>query len=170
MIIIPTQRNSKYENEIVEILKKYGVNYYCDNHIYEGSENITCISIYKPTKIFAKNAVVIFTEKTTRFITQELPISAIGICEENNKIALSCFKKNRNAVLTCGINNKNTVTISSITDKNVMITLQRSVIDLNGKCLEPMEFKIINTKKYLPYSIIAAAIALILNGIIPSEF
>ena len=170
MIIIPTQRKSKYEAEIIEILTKYGISHYCDKHIISGSKNLTCISIYKPTEICVKNAVAIFTEKTTRFNSQEFPIGVIGVCEDNNKNALLCFKKSGNAAITCGINNKNTITISSITEKNVIVTLQRSVIDANGNRLEPMDFKIIITKKYSPYSIMATTIALILNGITPLEF
>lgn len=170
MIIIPTHRKSKHEAEIIEILTKYGISHFSDKQIILGSTKHISISIYKPIGLCLKNAIAIFTENSVKFNNQKFPIGVIGICEDNNKNALLCFKKSGNAVITCGTNNKNTVTMSSITDKSVIITLQRSVIDTKGNRIEPMEFKILITKNYSKYSIMACAVALILNGFTPYEF
>ncbi len=170
MVILLTLRKSKYEEEIVEILKNYGADHFCDKSITVGGSKLTCISIYKHTELNLKNAVAIFTDKTSRFSLQKFPIGVIGVCEDSNKTALENFKKSNNAVITCGINNKNTITISSLTTDSALITLQRSVIDINGNRLEPCEFKIRLSKPYAAFSIMAATAALILNGISPTEF
>lgn len=165
-----SERKSKNEKDIIEILKKYGADYYSDKVINEGNGTFTCISIYKPTELSVKNAIAIFTEKTTKFYQQNHPISVIGVCEDTNKNALENFKKSNNAVITCGINNKNTLTISSFNKNYVLVSLQRSVIDINGNHIEPCEFKIKISKAYNPYPILAVTAVLILYGIYPTEF
>ncbi len=170
LVILLSERRSKSEKEIIEILKKYGANHFSDKEITEGNSTITCISIYKPTQLFVKNAVAVFTEKSAKFNKQNCPIGIIGVCEDTNKNALENFKKSNNAVITCGINNKNTLTISSFSENYVLVTLQRSVIDINGNRIEPCEFKIKLLKPYNPYSVMSVTAILILFGIYPTEF
>ncbi len=170
LVILLSERKSKNEKEIIEILKKYGCNHYNDKTITEGKGAFTCVSIYKPTELLIKNAIAVFTEKTAKFNKQNCPIGVIGVCEDSNKIALENFKKSNNAVVTCGINNKNTITISSFSENNVLVTLQRSLIDIKGNRIEPCEFKIGITKRYNPYSILSSTAILILLGIYPTEF
>ena len=170
LVILLSERKSKNEKEITEILKKYGANHYTDKTIFEGKNGFTCINIYKPTELLVKNALAVFIEKTTKFNKQKFPISIIGVCEDSNKNALENFKKWGNAVITCGINNKNTLTISSFSENSVLVTLQRSVIDLMGNRIEPCEFKIRLSKQYNPYSVLSSVAILILLGINPTEF
>ncbi len=170
MIILLTERKNEYEKEIVEILEKYGADHFSDKILSKKGGNLTAISLYKPTKLSLNTAVAIFLGKSIKFSRQIYPIGIIGICEDTNKLALSSFKKSNNAVITCGINNKNTITISSFGKSSVLVTLQRSVIDIKGNRIEPCEFKIKLSKQYLPYSVLAATAALILNGIKPNVF
>lgn len=169
-MILLSERKSKYEKEIVEILKNYGADHFSDKIIAKGVGSFTSISIYKPTELFLKNGVAVFTEKTNKFNKQNFPIGIIGICEDTNKNALENFKKSNIAVITCGINNKNTITISSLCENNVLVTLQRSIIDINGNHIEPCEFKISLLKQYNPYSILSVTAILIIHGIYPTEF
>lgn len=170
LVILLSERKSKNEKEITEILKKYGADHFSDKIIAEGNGTFTCISIYKPTELLVKNAVAVFIEKGARFNKQNYPIGVIGVCEDTNKNALENFKKSNNAVITCGINNKNTLTISSFSENNVLVTLQRSVIDIKGNRIEPCEFKIKLLKPYSPYSVLSVTAILILLGIYPTEF
>lgn len=170
LIILFSLRKSKFEKEIIEILKNYGADHISDKNISIKNNTITVISVYKNLEINFKNAVVIYTEKAIRFSKQIFPIGTIGVCDECNKNALESFKKSNNVVITCGNNNKNTVTISSITKENVMVTLQRTLIGIDGNIIEPGEFKISLTKNYSAYAIMSATIALLLSGITPIKF
>lgn len=170
VVILLSERKSKIEKEIIEILKKYGANYISDKNITEVAGSFTVVTAYKKTEITVNKGTVIFTERTHRFREQKFPIGIIGICEEKNKTAFETFKKSNNAVITCGINNKNTVTLSSINGDNLLITLQRTLIDINGNHIYPCEFKISLTKPYSPFSIMSAFAVLLLNGITPQEF
>ena len=110
MVVLLTNRKSKYEKEIIEILKNYGANHISDKFITENKNNFTIISVYKKTDITLNRGIAVFTEKSNRLKHQSLPIGVIGICEDNNEIGLETFKINHNAVLTCGPGNKNTIT------------------------------------------------------------
>ena len=68
------------------------------------------------------------------------------------------------------MNSKNTITLSSIIDNELLASLQRSIYDINGKKLEPAEFKIKLNKNYSPFSVMASLAVLLLKGIIPKEF
>ncbi len=170
MVILLTERKSKTEKEILEILKKYGANHISDRLISDNGGKFTIVSIYKKTEILLNKGTVVFTENSKRFKEQKFPIGIIGICEERNKTAFETFKANNNAVIVCGINNKNTLTISSINKETFIATLQRSIIDNNGNQISPYEFKIKLTKSYSPFAVMASATILLLNGITPNEF
>lgn len=45
-------------------------------------------------------------------------------------------------VITYGFNSKATITASSVTDDNILICVQRSIIDINGKEIEPQEMNV----------------------------
>ncbi len=170
LVILFTERKSKYEKEIIEILEKYGANHFSDKSISDNGGSFTVISIYKPTSLSIKNAIAVFLEANEKFIFQVYPIGIIGICEDTNIPALENFKQNHNAVITCGICNKNTLTISSFGEKYVLVTLQRAIIDLKGNKIEPREYKISLTKPYSEYSILSATAILITKGIYPESF
>ena len=170
MVVLLTNRKSKYEKEIIEILKNYGANHISDKFITENKNNFTIISVYKKTDITLNRGIAVFTEKSNRLKHQSLPIGVIGICEDNNEIGLETFKINHNAVLTCGPGNKNTITNSSISNNTIFLTIQRTIINQNGEKIEPCEIKIELSKNFLPFSVMAAAAILILYGITPNKF
>jgi hypothetical protein len=170
LVVLLSKRKSKCEREIIEILKNYGANHISDKFITENENTFTVISIYKKTDIILNRGIAVFTEKSIRLKHQSLPIGVIGICEDNNEIALETYKQNHNAVITCGTGNKNTITISSISNNTIFLTIQRTIINQNGKKYEPCEIKIELSKSYTPFSVMAAATILILYGITPNKF
>ena len=60
MIILFAERNSKTEKEIIEILCSFGVNFISSNRVLQGENQITLISLHKPTRLEIKKGVVIF--------------------------------------------------------------------------------------------------------------
>ncbi len=49
-------------------------------------------------------------------------------------------------VITYGFNSKSTITASSVTDDDLLICIQRNLIDINGKEIEPQEINVCKTK------------------------
>ncbi len=169
MVILLSNRKSKYEKEIIEILKKYGGQHISDKFIGKDSK-FTILSIYKKSELQISKGVVVFLDEGERFINQEIPLGFIGVCDEENRQALSIFKKNKIAVICCGLGNKNSITLSSLGDNLLFTCLQRNLQKSNGEIIEPGEFKIKLTKNYLPFSIMASVAILLLNDITPLEF
>ena len=114
MVILFSNRKNKCENEIIEILSKYGAGHLSDKHITESNDNFTILSIYKKSELSLKKGIIVFIDSGERFIKQEIPLGFIGICEDNNLNALTNFKTNKIEAICCGMNNKNTITLSSI--------------------------------------------------------
>lgn len=170
MVILFSDRKNRIEKEITEILTFAGADYISDKTIYSGEGFFSVISEYKKIDLKIKNGIAVFCGNADRFKTQVFPENIIGICEDTNTAALQLFKINRIPVISCGMNSKNTITLSSIIDNELLASLQRSIYDINGKKLEPAEFKIKLNKNYSPFSVMASLAVLLLKGIIPKEF
>lgn len=170
MVILLSNRKSKYEKEIIEILKKYGGQHISDKYIGDGDSKFTILSIYKKSELQINKGIVVFLDEGERFVNQEIPLGFIGVCDEENRQALSIFKKNKIAAICCGLGNKNSITLSSFGDDLLFTCLQRNLMKNNGEIIEQGEFKIKLTKRYLPFSIMASVAILLLNDITPLQF
>lgn len=170
MVILFSNRKSKIEKEIIEILTSNGGDYISDKTVMSGKGLFTVISEYKKTELNLKNCVALILDDGTRFENQNFPDGTIGICEDKNIKALSIFQRNNIPVISCGMNGKNTITLSSFNSDTLFASLQRTVTDTNGKDIEPEEFKIRLTKKYSPFSVMASTAVLLLCGIMPNQF
>lgn len=170
MVILLSDRKSKYEKEIINILKKYDFQHISDKFIGNTNCKFKLLSIYKKCELQIEKGVVVFLDQGNRFINQEIPIGFIGVCEDNNVTALSILKNKKISTICCGMNNKNSITLSSLNDEYLFACLQRNLQNINGNIVEQGEFKIKLTKKYLPFSIMAATAILLLKGITPVEF
>ncbi|MBO5211636.1 MAG: hypothetical protein J6B80_06885 [Clostridia bacterium] len=170
MVILLSDRKSKYEKEIIEILKKYGGQHISDKFIGDGNSKFTILSIYKKSEWQLSKGVVVFLDEGNRFSEQKIPISFIGVCDENNTKALTIFKKNKISAICCGLGNKNSITLSSLGNNSLFACLQRNIQNTDGEIIEQGELKIKLTKNYLPFSIMASVAILLLNGITPVEF
>lgn len=170
MVILLSNRKSKSENEIIEILTKYGAKHISDKFIGEGKSEFTILSIYKKSELKIKEGIIVYLDDSPRFMRQKIPLGLIGICEENNITALECLKENKIATICCGMGNKNSITLSSIGNDALFTCLQRSLQNSNGKIIEQGEYKIKLNKSYLPFSVMASAAILLLKGITPYEF
>ncbi len=170
MVLLLSDRKNKCENEIIEILSKYGGQHISDKFIGTDSGKFTILSLYKKSTVNLSKGIAVFLDEGKRFINQELPLGIIGICEETNKTALEIFKNNGIAVICCGLSSKNSITLSSMGDQQLFATLQRSIQNYDGKIIDPCEIKIKFSKNYQPFSIMASAAILLLSNITPQEF
>ena len=170
MVLLLSDRKNKCENEIIEILSKYGAQHISDKFIGNDSGKFTILSLYKKSTVNLARGIAVFLDSGERFKEQELPVGIIGICEEQNKTALEIFKKNAIAVISCGLSSKNSITLSSMGDEQLFACLQRSIRNNNGEIIDPCEIKIKLTKNYQPFSVMASTAILLLTDISPKEF
>ena len=165
MVVLFSERKSKTEKEIAKILLKYNVSYISDSKIICAERPVNVVCQHKSLDLEIGKGIAVFTDDTNRFENQVLPNGVIGICESGNLNALKVFKKNKIPVITCGVNSKSTVTFSSFCNHTAFLSLQRTV-----KKIEPQEIKIKLCENYQPFSVMASAMILLLNGINPNKF
>lgn len=170
MILLFSDKKSKCEEEIIEILKKYGGNYISNKTVYSQNGSFTIISINKPVKIETDTGIAVILDKCDKFNNQDIPCGFIGVCENNNKNALQIIKKNNLPVICCGMNPKSTITFSSMEDNIILASLQRTIMNIKFKKTEPTDFKIKLDKNYNPFSVMASLAILLLNDISPDKF
>ncbi len=170
MVILLSDRKSKAETEIIEILSKYGGQYISDKFIGKDSGKFTILSVYKKSRLEIEKGIAVFLDNGERFMTQELPLGIIGICEDENRTALEISKNNGIATISCGLSSKNSVTLSSMGNEQLFACLQRSIQNQNGEIIDPCEIKIRLSKNYLPFSVMASTAILLLMNIVPYEF
>ena len=170
MVILFSDRKSRIEKEIIDILTFTGADYISDKTVCSREGVFTIISEYKKAELDITHGLAVFCENTNRFKNQTFPKGIIGICEDTNLNALELFKKSNTPVISCGLNGKNTVTLSSFKDNTMLVTLQRSITNIHKTEIEPCEFKIKLNKSYSPFAVLASSAVLLLKGITPKEF
>lgn len=170
MVILFSERKSRTEKEIIEILTSFGGNYISDKTVQSNTGLFTVISEYKKTDLKLNRGTALILDNSKRFEGQQFPQGIIGICEDVNQKAFELFQKSGISVISCGMNSKSTLTLSSLSTDTVLASLQRIITDNNGKEIEPFEFKIKLKKNYNPFSVTASAVILLIYGIIPKEF
>ena len=170
MVILFSERKSRIEKEIIDILTFTGADYISDKTVCSREGIFTIISEYKKTELNVNRGIAVFCDNTDRFKNQTFPKGIIGICEDTNINALELFKQSNTPIISCGLNGKNTVTLSSFIDNTLLVTLQRNITNFYDTEIEPCEFKIKLNKSYSPFSVLTSATILMLKGITPKEF
>ena len=164
MVILFSNRKSKLEKEILEILITCGADFISDRLVISTGGFFTATVCYKKTQINAKKAIILILDDSEKFKNQILPLGVIGICEDTNQNALNIFKENKVPVITCGNNHKNTITISSIENNQYILTLQRQITDLKGNVILPTDYKITLDNKYSPEAVMLCGAVLCLEN------
>lgn len=170
MVILLCRKKSTVAKEIAEILTFHGANHITDNTIVQKRGSFVVVTKTQICDLKLNNAVIVFCDGTKQFRNQRLCKGIIAICEETDRAALEILARSNTPVISCGMNQKNTVTLSSLNGDVWFTALQRSLFDFKGNNVLPSEFKIHLKKRYKPYSVLAAATVLLLNGIKPCEF
>ncbi len=166
MVLLFSNRKSKLEKEIIEILTARGADLITDKSVAATGGYFTVIVSYKNFEINVNKGIVVILDDTLKFDNLVLPTGIIGICEENNFGALKIFEGNTTTVLTCGYNVKNTLTISSVRDNGYTVSLQREINDIKGNRVLPQDFTLEFAKKYSTQAVLISAAVLCLVGVL----
>lgn len=130
---------SKKETELKQGLKKYfeSINQF-HTIITINNKNIDNIKNVKFDIIILDVNVLGNTQ-----IVQKLIINAkIIIINTDSEMNLKCIKNLKLRLISYGLNSKSTVTVSSVSEDMILVSLQRSIIDIKDNIIEPQELKI----------------------------
>lgn len=127
----------------------------------EKSENLICQKVQKELNL-SDSSVLYIKEKSIENI-KNIKFETILLAREFKKVDIlkkmlketkylivnSDIETNLNVldnleltVITYGFNSKATITASSVTDEEMLICVQRSLVDKNGKRIEPQEMNV----------------------------
>ena len=167
MVIMLSDKENSTDRRIAELLNHKGASIIMDNKISDQSGKFIVINHHKTFKITAEKGIVIATDAINNFKKQNFPKGIIGICNQDNFNALKLFKNNNIPVITCGRGAKNTFTVSSIAEESVLLSLQRSIPDINGRYIEPCEIRVNIFKNEDLFSILAATVTMLIYSVTP---
>ena len=132
--------------------------------VYETNENPRFFIVTDMEKVNCKSIVVLGEEVGDVEIENEFAV----IVEGENTRGLEILKKQGcQNVLTCSMNGRATLSMSSVYPKKVM-SLQRSIQTLDGKIIEPCEFKMDCDAEEL-YPVLAVGGIMILSGFMAGD-
>ena len=158
-----TALNKNFHN----ILDKYGgIELFSRNNVYSTCSNPRFI-IYENKvvpNVKSKNGIVIFNNQ---FYTNENSYikNCIPILNSQNLNAVRFLKNSFSIAITCGLSLRDTLCPSSIDFPNNIITLQRDILSISGKVIEPHDFRVTLSKPISMFDILSLCGVLLLSDI-----
>lgn len=165
IIICTAKKHSLLFDTVFNELQKY-TDVCAVNHGIDSSrvlKNVSIISCnYVP--IVEGNGIIVFDSYFKHSVQSRCPIGFIPVFESKNKKAIDYLGGTDTVPISCGCGSKDILSAASITEKNTVISLQRSIISVNGTEIEPHDFSV-PTKNggKLYYTLAAAAVKLLLD-------
>lgn len=171
MVFLFSDPKSREQREITEILRRHGAGIVSSREAAVKDDPAFLLLVpHAPVRITAENGTAIFTSACGAFRDLRLPAGITGVCGADNKLALAVLRKNKNPAVTCGMDARNALTLSGVSDHAVSVGLQRAICDRNGNELSPAEYPVLLTNSFSRFSVLAAAAALLREGIVPARF
>lgn len=162
-------KDKSITSKLCRVLSDYGgVLYFTDTKTVKyGNFTDTSFIIYECDnlqEITIPNSIVIFKSKQTNEHIIKLSNSVICITESSNHKAIASIQGNNSTCISCGMSGNDSVTLSSISDTDAIISIQRSLTDINGKTIEPCDITVKFKQFYDGFSLLSIFCFLILSG------
>ena len=114
--------------------------------------------------------VVVFRQGLSFFQNGfNIPENYFAVVDPENEEAVKMLRKSCMQTVTCGLSQKDTVTFSSIEQDSAVVSLQRGILRLDGKSIEPVEVPVRFGGSHAQYAVLSAVAVLLLSGCIGSE-
>lgn len=165
IIIYGNKKDKQIRESLQKLLsKKFNVNYISDSVINSGSfgSQLNIIETTSLNEINIKNAILIVKNDSKINSISYIDKTTNIIVNANNTKSLLRLGKSNHNVYTCGFSSKDYVTFSSFDDESAIVSLQRSIKQLNGSICEPMEIPCDRLNGINDYTILATVLVMIL--------
>ncbi len=101
-----------------------------------------------------------------------LPTGAVpgipAVFSGQNQAAARFIGKSGLVPLDCGLSLRDTLTLSSLTEGSAMVSLQRPIVGLDGRMVEPVDLPLTLTRSWEPFHLLCCAGVLLLAGGTPA--
>ncbi len=147
----------KYETHIEQILNKTLQNKTIFILKEDNIQNFKNIS-FETIVIFSKNN----TLTKSKIVRNLLEKAKYLIIDADERIGIDLKNLPSLKIITYGFNSKSTITASSVTDEDLLIYVQRNIISLNRKEIEPQEILVKNIDPKLTTNIMMGIVSILL--------
>lgn len=154
---------------LLPTLEKYGgVQYFSADHLVRLGQDKIEFLLYdceKLPQIELENGIILFKNSFHSSEKNLIPEGFLSILEMKNSSAAELLNGTGAAAITCGTSSKDTLSIAGIDETSAALSLQRSVMTVGGRMLEPHDFTVRFPSKLSPTRILAVCAVLLLSGI-----
>ena len=160
-------------NALLPALERYG------GVLYAGERQIFRLTTEKPAffvydcerlpELYLDKGILLFKGSCTGNSPLSLPDGFCCVLESDNHRAAALLQNSHFPVVTCGMGAKDTLSVASLDDGNAVLSLQRSVAALDGRILEPHDFRVSICTGTGPKQILAVSMTLLLSEIESGE-
>lgn len=123
----------------------------------------------KIPKVELEKGILLFKNSFDSDGQAHIPSKFICVLEPKNTHAAEMLQGSDVAAVTCGTSQKDTISIAGLQEGSAVLSVQRSLITLEDKVLEPHDFAVSLQSEIGPHRILAVCAVLLLTGIDSSK-
>ena len=169
IILCGKSTDTSVSSAMLPALEKYGgVQYFSAEHLVRFGNGQIKFFLYdceKLPQIELDSGIIVFKNSFHSSEKILIPEGFLSILEMKNFNAAEMLNGTGAAAITCGTSSKDTLSIAGIDEMSAALSLQRSVMTVDGKMLEPHDFTVRLLSKLSPTRILAVCAVLLLSGI-----
>lgn len=158
---------------LIPALARYGgVQYYSPKRFTQSGNDKIQFLVYDCEKLpqfEISNGIILFKNSFSSQEHVKIPSGFSSILEMKNTHAAEMLNGTGTAAITCGTNSKDTLSIAGLDETSAALSLQRSIMTVDGSILEPHDFTIKLLSKLSPNRILAVCAVLLISGINSSQ-
>ncbi len=169
IILCGKATDTSISSTLLPSLSKYGgVQYYDSDRITLLGEDKMKFLVYdceKLPQIELDSGIILFKNSFNASEQIKIPSGFLCILEMKNVHAAELLNGTGTAAITCGMNPKDTLSVAGLDETSATLSLQRSVMTVDGNILEPHDFTVRLMSKLSPNRILAVCAVLLICGI-----
>ena len=116
-------------------------------------------------KIEVEKGILVLKNRLEGTAPAPVPNHFICVIASGNAQAAQLLCGSRAAVITCGTGPTDTLSLAGIDASSACVSLQRNLVDLNGRIIEPHDFSVRLSMQRTPEQILAVSAVLLLSGV-----
>lgn len=169
IILCGKSSDTSFSNALLPVLERYGgVQYLGGKRLVRFGGDSPKFFLYdseQVPQIEIPNGILLFKNSYNVSESVNIPPDFSCVLETKNLNAAAVLKGQNITVITCGTSAKDTISIAGLDETNATLSLQRSIITVDGRILEPHDFTVRLNSKIGPHRILAVCATLLLSGI-----
>ncbi|HEX2986497.1 MAG TPA: hypothetical protein VHO71_06770 [Caproiciproducens sp.] len=169
ILLCGKMNDTSFRDALLPALSEFGSGiYYNSQSLFlfgKGEPDYLILDSEKIPEIKIENGILLFKNSFDSQEPAHVPVGFSCILESKNFHAAAILQETGAAAITCGTSSKDTISIAGLEENNAVLSLQRSVMTINGDLVEPHDFKVTVHSGIGPHRILAVCTVLLILGI-----